>query len=401
MSDLTRQGLLQQLNAKSHSGEYLEVLGKKASADWGSGQYKTLTEAVTGTVKQAQLSPEQVKRVVEFANTDAYLKEFKKEGSTHRVVEFDGGPADASEILRDLNDGGGGSVFDRGTGDYSSPPKEMKVASVKAEEELEGLFLKEAGVKTGGVEEGLPYENPHGEVIYLKDKLASAADQLNSQLSGLEIMYADLGDRLYHQVKQAALSGVSLGDVMQAWQTVAPTEEYIKVAFHLITPRLLRDGVFYRVEEMTASVDKTAGVHVVNTEHPLVSEFEEFCTVLYKLAETRQTAREVRGHLSHLTNYLKEASLISDTYAASRGAGKAVRPLAEKAFGPTAGAIAEHGIAQLPTAAAAIGLSEANTHLQHSQNPVARAARGTGNLVMRNIPGTLQNQQHKYEVERG
>jgi len=134
MSDLPRQGLLQQLNAHPHSGEYLEVLGKRAAARWSSGDHKTLTDAVTETVKQAQLSPEQVKRVVEFANTDAYLTEFKKEGGEHHVIDFHGGPADASEILKDLNDGGGGSVFDRGTGDYNAPPNDMKISSSKAEE---------------------------------------------------------------------------------------------------------------------------------------------------------------------------------------------------------------------------------------------------------------------------
>ena len=395
MSDLPRQGLLQQLNSKSHSGEYLEVLGKKAAANWGAGEYKTLTESVTATVKTAQLSPEQVKRVVEFANTEAYLKEFKKEGATHHVIDFQGGPADAASILQDLNDGGGGSTFDRGTGDYNSPPSDIKVSSTSAEAELFSMLCKE------GAAVELPYENPHGEVIALKDKLAGAADHLNSQISGLEIMYAELGDRVYHQVKQSSLGGVSMGDVIQAWETVAPSPDHIKVAFSLLTPRLLRDGVFYNVEQMTASVDKTAGVRVVNTEHPLVVEFSEFCDVLTKLAELRVARNEIRQHLGSLNTYLKQASLVGNVYSASRGAGKAARPLAEKLLGPTAGAIAEHGITHIPTAAALIGASELNTHLQNSQNPAARAARGAGRLVAQNIPGTESHLRHKYEVQSG
>jgi hypothetical protein len=398
MSDLPRQGLLQQLNAKSHSGEYLEVLGKKAAANWGTGEYKTLTESVTATVKTAQLSPEQVRRVVEFANTEAYLKEFKKEGATHHVIDFQGGPADASSILQDLNDGGGGggSVFDRGTGDYNSPPSDMKVSSTSAEAELLALLCKE-----GSAPAELPYENPHGEVIALKDKLAGASDHLNSQISGLEIMYAELGDRVFHQVKQAALSGVSMGDVIQAWETVAPSPDHIKVAFSLLTPRLLRDGVFYNVEQMTASVDKTAGVRAVNTEHPLVVDFSEFCDVLNKLAELRVARNEIRQHLGSLNTYLKQASLVGDVYSASSGAGKAVGPLVGKAFGPTAGHVAETAVKHLPTAAALIGASELHTHLKHSQNPVARAARGAGKLVAQNIPGTEANLRHKYEVQSG
>jgi hypothetical protein len=113
MSDLPFQALLQQAHARSVSGEELEAFGKKAAAQYSRGD-GSLTEAVVETVKHAGLSPEQVKRVVEFANTTAYLTEFKKEGSHHRVVEFQGGPADPSAVLQDLNDGGGGTVFDVG-----------------------------------------------------------------------------------------------------------------------------------------------------------------------------------------------------------------------------------------------------------------------------------------------
>lgn len=388
---------MQQMSANPHSGEYLEVLGKKAAADWSAGEHKTLTDAVVSTVKQAQLSPEQVKRVAEFANTSAYLDAFKKEGAPHHVVDFPGGPADPAAILQDLNDGGGGSVFDRGTGDYDAPPKTASVESEVADRELDAIFG--ATVKTA-----LPYENPHSEVIELKDKLAGAEDHLQTQLDGLEVMYADLGDRVYHQVKQAALSGVSLGDVMQAWSVVAPSPEYIKVAFSLITPRLLRDGVFHSLDAAIASVDKTASARVVNTEHPLIVEFEEFSTVLAKLAETRGAQRALRQHIAHLDNYLKQASL-ADMYGkatrASSEAGKAVGPLVGKALGPTAGSLAQGLVTHAPNIGLGIGAMEGYTHLKYSPSLPARAVRGAGDVVARNIPGTEANLRHKYEVQSG
>src|SRR5208282_6747332 len=114
MADLHTQGLLQQAHAHRVSGEHLEVLGKQASSRWSSGESKTLSDAVVETVKTAGLSPEQVKRVCEFANTEAYLTEFKKEGSAHKFIDFGSGPADPSTVIKDLNDGGGGTVFDDG-----------------------------------------------------------------------------------------------------------------------------------------------------------------------------------------------------------------------------------------------------------------------------------------------
>lgn len=130
MYDLPPQTLLQQNNARPRSGEELEVLGKKASAMYLCGSCATMNDAVVETVKKAGLSPEQVRRVIEFANTDAYIKEFEKKGSTHKYIAFQGGPANPSEILKDLNDGGGGTVFDRGDGHYDQAPMHKKASVI-------------------------------------------------------------------------------------------------------------------------------------------------------------------------------------------------------------------------------------------------------------------------------
>jgi hypothetical protein len=130
MHDMPSVTLRQQEKANPKTGQELEVLGKCAAKRYVNGECETLNAAVVETVKQAGLSPEQVRRVIEFANTDAYLVEFNKEGSHHKYVEFHGGPADPAEVLRDLNDGGGGTVFDRGLSDYSLEPTMPKTAEL-------------------------------------------------------------------------------------------------------------------------------------------------------------------------------------------------------------------------------------------------------------------------------
>ena len=147
MHDLPSMLLMQQSHAPPKSGEELEVLGKCAAKKYIDGASKSLNDAVVETIKSAGLSPEQVRRVVEFTNTDAFLTEHKKEGSS-RYVDFHGGPADPGEILRDLNDGGGGTVFDRGA-DYTMPPPVTKTAAdvSYAEEMARG---ESAGRRTGG-----------------------------------------------------------------------------------------------------------------------------------------------------------------------------------------------------------------------------------------------------------
>jgi hypothetical protein len=398
MSDLPVQGLLQQLNARPVSGEHLEVLGKHAADLWSAGAHKTLTEAVTETVKHAGLGPEQVRRVIEFTNTHAYLTEFKKEGAPHKVIDFGpGGPADPSEILKDLNDGGGGSVFDRGTLDYQDPPKESKVASVRAELELTELF---------GTEAPLPFESPLGEAMEVRDKLASTNDHLHAQVSGLEIAYADLADRVYQGVKQAALSGVPLSDVVQAWQEVSPSDDHIKLAFELFSPRLLREGVFSSLDQMMGSVEKTASVGIVNTEHPLVTDFGEMCTVLSKLAELRAARDEVRESLGPINAFLKEAvggavgAVLRGAERVSVPVGKAAKYLGDKAGGPGVGNaaswVAEKGVRFAPHMAAAAGANEVRRRMQYG--PVAGRV---SHAVLKQVPRTQQYQQHNYDIATG
>lgn len=393
MSDLPSAGIFQQSHAHPRSGEDLEVLGKHAAADWASGRHKSLTEAVTATVKKAQLSPEQVKRVVEFANTSAFLSDFKKEGASS-VVDFPGGPADASEILKDLNDGGGGSVFDKGSLDYNSPPAETKTSSAYDDTKLAELF-------GAGPSPELPYQNPMGEVIELKDKLAGAEQHLQTRISGLEIMYADLADRVYHQVKQAALEGTTLGEIMQAWETVAPSQDYIKVAFTLITPRLLREGVFHRVEDMTASIDKTAGARIANPEHPLIVEFSDFCATLSKLAESREARTELRDHLQNLTAYLKHAGALGTVAKTTAGWADKSAPFLKDQLGSVVGGAAAAGIKYAPHAAGALALNEANTHLENSPSLPARAGRAVKHGLLQQIPGTQDNIRHQWEIQSG
>jgi len=405
MSDLPAQGLFQQLNAKPVSGEHLEVLGKKAAACWSSGAVTTLNQAVVDTVKHAGLSPEQVRRVIEFANTEAYLTEFKKEGA-HRVVSFPGGPANPSEILKDLNDGGGGSVFDRGTGDYKQPPRAVKTAS-RSSDALEKTAS--VGVETDIVDDffqklssgsaGYPEADPYGDVIELKDKLAAEYDNLTSEISGLETIYADLADRVYSGVKQAALSGRTLGEVVQVWSGAVPSADHVKIAFQLFTPRLLREGVFHTPQELLSSTEKVGHVRMVNPKHPMVLDYQEYCQTLSKLAELRVQKEEVRECLGQLTVFMKQAALIPKiTGAAAKASGpvgQAAKSVMEKVVGPGEGAemartALETATKYSPHAAALVGANEVRRHLKYS--PSWNKFQAVAN------PQSDQYRQREYEI---
>jgi hypothetical protein len=328
MHDLPSQTLLQQAHARPKGGEELEVLGKQAASLYLSGECSNLTEAVVETVKHAGLSPEQVKRVVEFTNTSAYLKEFEKKGSSHRYIDFHGGPANPAEILKDLNDGGGGTVFDRGDGDYKSPPSHFsKTASLAQRnmQRLTGQLEKTASVEKVADfdpaetafeqmmrvdEKPIPYANPWAEIEDMREKLASARDHLTSDLSRLETDFMVLNEELYGHVKQAAMEGIPLGYIVQAWGEVTPGPGFVKAAFASIGPRLARDGVFANLGDVGDSLVKTAEGAMADHRHPLLQCFAAFCTTLEKTASVRATRDEVAQYHAKTDYFIKKGALI-------------------------------------------------------------------------------------------
>lgn len=296
MHDLPAQWALQQQHARPVSGEELEAFGKKASALWMGGNAPTLTAAVVETVKHAGFSPEQVRRVVEFTNTDAYLTEFRKEGSTHKVINFEGGPANPAAVLQDLNDGGGGTVFDRGVMDYSESPA-MKTSHVE-DSVLEEMF-KSSGATYSEVD-------PQSEFFELRDKVASLHSNLASELTSRELDYHHAIGDLYYQVKQAALQEVPLGDVLKAWQPVCDDEIYVKLAFEYIAPKLMNEGIFHQLDKLGESLEKTSSSKLVNTEHPLVTSFQTYSQALYKLAEVRDRQAEAGSYLQDMNSVIQK-----------------------------------------------------------------------------------------------
>lgn len=365
MNELHRQGVFQQRHARSVAGEDLEVLGKQASACWyetretGCGP-KTLGEAVVETVKSAGLSPEQVRRVVEFANTDAFLREFHKLSSGHKYVDFGQGVlANPSEVLRDLNDGGGGTVFDAGTGDYDAPPAE-KQSSVgfggwdTSDGAVAGMFGTEG--------ESVPFEEPLRPFWDARDKIAGMHSHISSELSAMEIAYEDISLQLEHHTKQAALAGASLGQVVQAWSAVTDNPVFIKAAFQKITPSLVENEVFHSYDELGASLQKVGSARLVNPQHPLVTSFSDYCDALTKVAELRYQQQGLGENLVELEQLLKEGNVGKLREFAGRAA-KAVSEAGNKAGdvvgkltgSEAAGTAARVGTKVAPIAAGGLG----------------------------------------------
>lgn len=428
MEDAPLQTVLQQRDARPVSGEHLEVLGKHAATQWVTGKQASIHAAVVDAVRGEQLSPQQVHRVVEFANQDAYLQEFRKEGSS-KVVHFDCGPAVPGEVLQDLNDGGGGSVYDRGSMDYRMHPSSVKHAAAER-----ASMDKTASAPEAAAAEGLPklprlpalpkaassqyephlwdlfnngkmaavaFAEPLQPLVELRHKLAGARDLLISDLNSLELDYAEVSGQLYHQVKQASLDGVALSDVVAAWSAVTEDPLYTKLAFAALTPRLRREGVFNSLDAVGASLMKQASRHPVNVLHPLVTTYADFVSTLNKLADARATLEELEQGAEQADALLKQGSGVLGAVkkglgAASKGIDAASKPVAHVLVGAK-GAKELAPMLAKGTKLTALGVAglAANAGVQNvTDRPGSQRALRLAKSI---TPGTMEYQNRRYQ----
>jgi hypothetical protein len=261
-------GLEQQKAARPVDPGQLEAMGKRAAAQFSSGV--SLNDAVVSVVKEAMLSPEQVKRVCEFANTAAYLSEFEKSGEI-RNVTFDGGPANPSVILKELNDGSSPAIHQVKSAAYEPPIRHYKVARA-SDSMLAEAFGVPAGMEKAASVDHLARANAAEEMADMKVRLDAVHDDLMSKLSHSDILLNDVKDDLYSSVKQELYQGASLGDVSSAWASYGDVNQ-IKEAMGLVQRRLFHDKVM-DPEQIGSSLHKTASAgSVPNPAHPVVEQF--------------------------------------------------------------------------------------------------------------------------------
>jgi hypothetical protein len=201
-----------------------------------------------------------------------------------------------------------------------------------------------------------------------------------------------------------------LGDVVQAWATAPEaTPEHVKVAFMFLSPRLLKDRIFSGGDALGASLEKFAAQRLVNTEHPLVVDFGEFCEVATKLASLRGARQEIASGLGRINHFLKHAvdqGLIRQVFNATGSAGKVLGAGAERGakvlLGPNSpharsiGNAVHKTVEYSPAVGAAVAANEVRRSLKH--NPTFQGVKDTALSV---VPGTPQYQQREMELASG
>lgn len=281
--------LLQQHNSRPTDPKELESLGKCAAEKYAQCGMD-LSDAVVETVKEAHLSPEQVKRVCEFANTSAYLSEFEKAGEV-RNITFDGGPADPGVVLRSLNDGSAPAIHQTGSPDYEPPAGSYKTASADGEAMLAGMFGVEGMEKAASVDHH-QHADPMEDVYDMKTRLDGMRDDFMSKLSSSNELLATVKQDLGDAALQTMDDGYTLGDVANAWSSYASSSSILKEAMVIVGARLRERGS--SENELTQSLVKQAHAgRLPNPDHPLIKHFVAFSKIAHEHGKLEEAIKVV------------------------------------------------------------------------------------------------------------
>jgi len=138
MSDLPFE-LARQKTYAALSPSDLETMGRQASEMYLCKE-ASLNDAVVKLAGQhPSISPDQVKRVVEFANQNTFQALFEKQaGADQKNVDFD--IADPGVVLRDLNDGARPAVYHATPAEYGQEPVKLGHKDVQADLVLMEMF---------------------------------------------------------------------------------------------------------------------------------------------------------------------------------------------------------------------------------------------------------------------
>lgn len=249
---------------------HLEVLGKQA-AHYAEGSNISLTEAVVHTIGKEKLSAHHVRRVVEFANIEAFNKKFSSLDPTNRIVELEGGPADPVAVLQELQSRALPRDVVRGTTDYDAPPMDGYKASA--------VEVRVEKTAAGAVQ----------DILNLRSKLASALDEAVASREAARYCMNESLVKLSQHTLSAARQGASAAEVFSAWAGI--NDEVAKVAFAKVK------------HFFTGPQTKVAG-RGINPEHVLVQEFAEFTKQAMDYVTHSQDVAALEVELSKLKDWL-------------------------------------------------------------------------------------------------
>lgn len=341
------------LSGKKHaniSSERLEMMGKEAATMFLEQKIPLNTGISKIAAEFPDISTEQVKRVVEFANTAVYLArhdQAKTAGSEHSYPQFE--LADAGRIIQDLSDGSRSTVVTKTDLDYDRAVRKTKV-SAATEDAFASLF------KTAAAEEPTHTKDSiANQLLGMKEGLKGLKEYLSSEAKGVEAMFKSATAEFYDQTKQHMLEGGSFGEVYQAVKAVSDNEDELKGMMLPMIRSIINEKVASS-ETLKKQMEFETSAEVDET-HPLIQAFAGMVTAGREYQKIATALVDAETQLFEVEKAIKDTFLSKEAFAgllARAGSALAGRGLLSRAAGSVVNEFKNNPLSTLSTASSLI-----------------------------------------------
>lgn len=290
--------------------ERLELMGKEA-ATLLVEKGVPLNESISKLAgAEADINAEQVKRVVEFANTAAYLSfhdKNKMAGEESSYPQFE--LADPNRILGNLSSGSRPTQLTKVDLDYGRAPEKKKISSPKLEAALEELFLGPAGTEKRASLDFTP-ETVTGHIMETKDNLVSLKANLEHSGERLDMLRKQADAEYYDAVKRHLLEGGSFTDVVRGAAEVFEDFDLMKEAMVPFVARLFKEKVAKPEDLYTQlqSLEKVAH-RPVYEDHPFVAGLGALVALDEEITKVATALTDVDASLARVRKAIREEFL--------------------------------------------------------------------------------------------
>lgn len=291
------------------SPEMLEVFGKEA-ANMFLDHGVALNEAVVKVASaHDDISPEQVKRIAEFANTATYLALHDKNKTSGAKTSY---PqfvlADPSRIIQDMSDGARPTLVTQTDREYGLQPLKEKNSSANdpRESALEQLFVGDLE-KVAYDEKSITKQAAIDEVFAAKDMLIGLRDSLRNSAEQLDMMFKEASAELYELSKRFVLEGGTMADVYRAVSSNTQDREKISQVMTPIITGFIRENVRHpdEMREDMLELEKVAH-RIINPENEMVKAAGAVIACSSELQVVAEGLNQVVPELEKVSSFIKE-----------------------------------------------------------------------------------------------
>jgi len=310
MSDELTNYLMTGSRHASVSAEALELMGKQA-ANRFLNEGLALNESICKLAgEHKDINGDQIKRIVEFANTAVYLAKHdqsKTAGAESSYPQFQ--LADAGRIIQEMSDGARPTVTTPVDIEYSKMPQKSKTASAHVSSMKDSVIETMFGIKKASSQE-VTRDQAVKQVMDTKAELKAFKDTLSYDGERHEMALKEAQAEYYAMVKNHLLEGNSFSDVLVAAQSSGSDKQKIAEAFRPIVERLLTEKVAspLQLKIMTEQLEKLAH-RVVNEKHPFVSTFRSMLALEAEIDKVAMSLEDVNAQLGRVDGFIKEQFL--------------------------------------------------------------------------------------------